>query len=110
MKFHIYTQYLENYGDAKKPYWKNKGGEDYIIDVPGFRYDSEFSEIHGEEIVKELSSKIEYKNDFAEEFIIGWTFVEDDYTTQFEDEQLEYDGEVKYPAKRISIDELMETA
>jgi hypothetical protein len=109
MKFHIYTQYLENYGDADKPYWKNKGGEDYIIEVPGFRYDTEFSEHHGQMIVDEISSKIEYRNDFSEEFIIGWAFVEDDITTQFEDQQLEYDGEVKYPARRMTIDELMET-
>lgn len=107
MRFHIYTQYLENYGDADKPYWKNKGGEDYIIDVPGFRYNTEFSDHHGQMIVDELSSKIEYKNDFAEEFIIGWQFVEDDFTTQFEDEQLEYDGEVLYPAKRMTYEELM---
>lgn len=110
MKFHIYTQYLENYGDAANPYWKNKGGEDYIVDVPGFLYDTEFSDIHGQHIIDELSKAIEYKNDFAEEFIIGWSFVTDDYTTQFEEEQMEYDGKVTYPAKRISIDELMETA
>ena len=107
MRFHIYTQYLENYGDANNPYWKNKGGEDYIIEVPGFRYNTEFSEHHGQMIVDELSSKIEYRNDFAEEFIIGWTFVEDDFTTQFEDEQKEYDGEVAYPAIRTTYDDMM---
>ena len=107
MKFHIYTQYLENYGDADKPFWKNKGGEDYIVDVHGFRFDTEFSEHHGQMIVDELSRVIEYKNAFAEEFIIGWVFVEDDFTTQYEDEQLEYDGEVKYPAIRTSYDEMM---
>lgn len=110
MKFHIYTQYLENYGDADKPYWKNKGGEEYIIDVPGFCFDDEFAFKKGQMIVDELSSKIEYSNSASQEFIIGWGFVDDEYMTQEEEDQMEYEGRVVYPAKRLSYDELMETA
>jgi len=110
MKFHITTQYLENYGDASKPYWKCKGGEEYIIDVPGFKYDHEMAEKKGQMIVDSLYDKIEYSNEHAQEYVVGWGFVPDDFQTLFERDQLEYDGKVTFPAKRISIDELMETA
>ena len=110
MKFHITTQYLENYGDASKPHWKYKGAEEYIVDVPGFRYDTEFSDHHGQMIVDELSEVIEYSNEFQQQYIIGWGFVPDDFETLFERDQIEYDGEIKFPAKRASYDELMEIA
>jgi hypothetical protein len=29
--FVIGTQYMENYGDSEAPYWKAKGGYDYIV-------------------------------------------------------------------------------
>jgi len=110
MLFHITTQYLENYGTAEEPYWKRKGSEEYLIDVPGFNFDHEMAFKKGQMIVDELSSKIVYRNDYTEEYIIGWGFVPDDFQTWFEKDQLEYDGEIKYPAKRLSYDELMENA
>jgi len=30
-KLLIQTQVYENYGDADKPYWKAKGGGDYVV-------------------------------------------------------------------------------
>jgi len=109
MKFCITTQYRENYGTADEPYWKCKGSEDYIIDVPGFNYDHEMAFKKGQMIVDELYSKIEYSETFSEESVIGWGFVPDDFLTEFERSQLEFDGHIQYPAKRMSFDELMET-
>jgi hypothetical protein len=34
MKVWVSTQYIENYGDAEKPYWKPKGGCWYEINFP----------------------------------------------------------------------------
>ena len=62
-------------------------------------------------IVDSMRSKIEHKSEYSEEYIIGWEFVEDNYQTQFEKDQLEFDGEIKFPAKRVNYDEfMMETA
>ena len=106
MKFCITTQYMENYGDVEKPYWKYKGADEYIIDVPGFRFD-DMAYKKGRMIVDELSEKFEYRNDYSQEYIVDWKFVEDDYQTESELFQLEYDGEIAYPAKRLSYDDLM---
>ena len=110
MKFHITTQYKENYGTADEPHWKYKGSEEYIIDVPGFNYDHKMAFKKGQMIVDEMLPRIEYSNDFTEEFMIGWGFVPDDFLTEFERSQLEFDGHIEYPAKRVTYEELMETA
>ena len=110
MKLLIQTQYAENYGSSGEPYWKFKGGEDYIIDVPGFRFNEDMAWKKAEMIVDELRSKIEYSGSMSEEYIRDWLFVQDDFLTDFEKSQLEYEGEILYPAKRITYDELMETA
>lgn len=117
MKIAIDTQYMENYGahdwDGKgecPQYWKFKGGETIILEVPGFRFDEEFAQKKAEMIIDSIRDKLEYKSEYAQEYIIGWSFVEDDYVTEFEKSQLEYDGEVTYPAKRVNYDEMMEAA
>ena len=108
MKICIHTQYKENYGTEAEPYWKFKGGEEYIVEVPGFNYNDEMSFKKGQMIVDELTSKIEYSGAMAEEYINGWGFVPDDHLTDFERDQLKWDGEIRYPAKRFTYDELMD--
>ena len=102
MKLLIRTQYMENYGahdwdgTGECPqYWKMKGGEDYFIlavdplkEAPGL-------------IVEAVRGSIEYRSDYSEEYILDWELVADDYRTEFEQSQLEYDGVVTYPAKII---------
>ena len=46
----------------------------------------------------------------SELYIVGCDFVEDDFMSEFERSQLEYDGKIAYPAKRINYDEFMEVA
>lgn len=108
MLFHITTQYQENYGDTNIPYWKFKGGDEYLIEVPGFDYDDEMSFKKGQMIVDSLYSVLEHDGEYTKEHVIGWGFVPDDFQTSFELDQLELDGEIKYPAKRMNYDELME--
>lgn len=118
MRILITTQYRENYGahdwdgTGECPqYWKFKGGDEIIVEVDGFRFLDDMAGRKAEVIVDSMRSKIEHRSDYSEEYIVGWEFVEDDYMSQFERDQLEYDGEITYPAKRINYDEFMtETA
>lgn len=117
MLISIETQYRENYGahswdgvGACPQYWKMKGGETILLQVDGFRFDHEFAEKRAEMIIDQIRGKIEYRSDYAEEYIIGWSFVPDDFQTDFEKSQLEFDGEIRYPAQRWNFDEVMENA
>jgi hypothetical protein len=42
-------------------------------------------------------------NDYFEETVIGWEVVADDYLTEFEQSQLEYEGRIVYPATELEI-------
>lgn len=106
MKILICTQYLENYGTATDPYWKNKGGNEFIVDLPeDFRQDHEMAEKKALMLADALVDKIEYKNAFTEEYVVGISLVEDDFMTSFEQSQLELDGEILYPANRVSYEQ-----
>lgn len=95
MKLYIWTQVMENYGDAEKPYWKAKGGGEYF--VPG---------VTTENLDKALAlvlDDIGLSNEYFQEYVRGWDLVEDDYMTQFERDQLEYDGKIDFPATVLEI-------
>ena len=93
-KLLIQTQVYENYGDALKPYWKPKGGGDYVV-----KKFKDFNRVT--ETVMALRSQIEQDNEFFQETIIGWEVVADDYLTEFERSQLEYEGKITYPANEL---------
>ena len=98
-KLLITTQIFENYawdedgnlGTGVNAYWKAKGGNDYV--VKNFR---DFDRVT--EIVMSLRDRIEVANDAWMEHIVDWTIVADDYLTEFEKSQLEYEGKITYPA------------
>jgi len=97
MKLLITTQYRENYGTPEEPYWKFKGGEDYFIlnvdpltQAPGV-------------LVEQVREDIEYSGPMSEEYILDWQLVSDDYMTDFERSQLEYEGSIQYPAKILEL-------
>ena len=93
-KLLITTQVYENYGDAAKPYWNAKGGGDYVI-----KKFKDFNKVT--ETVMAVRSQIEQDNEYFREHIIGWEVVADDYLTEFERSQLEYEGKISYPANEI---------
>lgn len=93
-KLLIQTQVYENYGDAAKPYWKPKGGGDYVI--KNFK---KFNKVT--ETVMAVRGQIEKDNEFYREHIINFEVVTDDYLTEFERSQLEYEGKITYPANEI---------
>ena len=101
-KLLITTQVYENYGAHDwdgvgecPQYWKAKGGNDYV--VKKFR---DFSAVS--ETVMALRGQIEQDNDGFRETIIGWEIVANDYLTEFEKSQLEYEGSIRYPAKELA--------
>ena len=95
-KLLITTQVYENYGDAVKPYWKAKGGSDYV--VKNFK---DFNRVT--ETVMALRGQIEQDNEFYTETIIGWEVVTDDYLTEFERSQLDYEGKITYSPKELAF-------
>ena len=92
-KLLIQTQVYENYGSADEPYWKAKGGCDYV--VKKFKGDATTA-------VMCLRSQIEQNNEFCTETIIDFRLVKDDYLTEFEQSQLDYEGRITYPAKELA--------
>ena len=94
-KLLIQTQTHENYGDDVNPHWKPKGGCDYVV--------KKFKDVNKvTEVVMALRSQIECDNEWYRESIIGWEIVADDYLTEFEKDQLEYEGKIRFPAKEIA--------
>jgi len=87
-KLLITTQVYENYGYR----WKPKGGSDYV--VKKFKGDVTMA-------VLCLRAQIEQDNEAYRETIIDFRLVKDDYLTEFEQSQLEYEGKITYPAKEL---------
>jgi len=107
MKLHIVTQIEENYGahdwdgEGSCPqYWKMKGGNDYMVNLgTSGRSDEAIAEL-----VAYFRTKIEEDNIGYREYIIGYGIVADDFLTEFERSQLEYDGSIAYPATELKLE------
>lgn len=102
MKIVVYTQYSENYGDEANPFWKYKGGSEYIVarmtaNAVGLLSQFGGMKAHVDELIAKF--KIEYSNPKSSETVIGWSVEEDDFLTQDERDQLEYDGKITSPVK-----------
>ena len=108
-KLLISTQVYENYGahdwDGKgecPQYWKAKGGNEYV--VKNFKANIRRSIAESAtETVMALRSQVEEDSTGFRESIIDWRVVADDYLTEFEKDQLEYDGRIMFPAKELVL-------
>ena len=102
MKLLITTQIQENYGahdwdgeGACPQYWKFKGGNDYVV--------KKFKDVNtATDTVMALRSQIESDNCAFREWVINWEVVADDFLTDFEKSQLEYDGSITYSPKELT--------
>ena len=83
-------------GVGAEAYWKAKGGNDYVV--------KNIDVNRASDIVNFVSGQIEQDNEYFQETVIGWEIVEDDYLTEFEQSQLEYEGKITYPAQEILVD------
>ena len=98
---------LENYawnedgsiGTGPDAYWKAKGGSEYkILGVP--------TNVDLDEVVTLVRGDIEKSNDYVQETIIGYGLEADDWLSDFERSQLEYDGDIAYPEPFIEYSDL----
>jgi len=94
MKIYIQTQYMENYGYR----WKMKWGSEYFIPCG-----QSITPARAYAMVELAKSKIEYKNDVSAEHVIAFEIVEDDFVTDYERTQLEYDGKIDFPTRVINV-------
>jgi hypothetical protein len=102
MKVVIYTQVYENYawredgtlGTGPDAYWKAKGGDEYVIRDIESQEDATMA-------VMGLRKDIEQATDAYTETIVDWELVDNDYLTQYERDQLEFDGKIMFPAKEL---------
>ncbi len=102
-KLLIITQVYENYawredgtiGTGTEAYWKAKGGSEYVIRNIDINRVQELAEV--------ARAQVEQANDYYTETVIGWEVVADDYMTEFERDQLEYEGKIEYPAKELEV-------
>ena len=92
-KLYIFTQNYENYGDEENPRWKAKSGSDYFV------YDFDGDEATTIMLVRD---QIECDNPFYRSQIAGWEVVPNNYLTEFEQNQLDYEGSIRFPARVIS--------
>jgi hypothetical protein len=99
-KLLITTQVYENYGahdwdgTGECPsYWKAKGGCDYVV--------KKINVNKVTETVMALRGQIEQDNEHFRETIINFEVVANDYLTEFEKDQLEYEGKIRFPAKEL---------
>ena len=100
-KLLITTQVYENYGAHDwdgvgecPQYWKAKGGCDYVVKNVNVNSVTE--------TVMALRGQIEQDNQAFREKIIGWEVVANGYLTEFERDQLEYEGKIRFPARELA--------
>jgi hypothetical protein len=93
-KLLITTQTYENYGTADEPYWKPKGGSDYVV--------KKINVNKVTETVMGVRSQIECDNYAFRESIIDFSVVADDALTEFEQSQLAYEGKIRYGSKELA--------
>jgi hypothetical protein len=49
-----------------------------------------------------VRDQIELDNAFYQSSILGWEVVPNDYMTEFEKDQLDYEGSIRFPTRVIS--------
>lgn len=106
MKLMITTQNHENYGAHDwdgvgecPQYWKAKGSSEYRYDLGPYGRSQEALT----ELVMALRGQVEEDNFGWRSRVIDWEVVADDYLTEFERDQLDYEGVIRHPAKTITL-------
>jgi hypothetical protein len=102
MKLVIHTQEYENYGahdwDGKgdcPQYWKAKGGSEFM--VTGLNADADV-----DAVVDCVRDRVEFRDNGFESQILGYSLEADDYLSEFERSQLEYEGRIVHPEPSVS--------
>ena len=104
MKAIFTTQVYENYawredgsiGTGEDAYFKPKGGDEYVV--------KNVDKSQMLRILKEVKAQVEVSNDYFRETVVDFMLVEDDYLTEYERSQLEYDGCIVYSPKELEME------
>ena len=104
MKAIFFTQVYENYavredgtiGTGAEAYFKAKGGDEYVV--------LNVDKTQMSRILAEVRAKVEVSNDYFKETVVDFQLVEDDYLTEYERSQLEYDGCIVYSPKELEME------
>lgn len=104
MKAIFTTQVYENYairedgsiGTGADAYFKAKGGDEYVV--------LNVDKSKMSRILAEVRAKVEVSNDYFRETVVDFQLVEDDYLTEYERSQLEYDGCIVYSPKELEME------
>ena len=109
MKLHIQCQYMENYGahnwdgEGECPQsLKSKGGEEYFYPLGA----DNPTELQLVSLVTLLRDQIEWSDIASRQYIVGYGVQPDNFMTEYEKSQLEYDGHIAYPAKFLKLKEM----
>ena len=104
MKAIFTTQVFENYawredgsiGTGEDAYFKPKGGDEYVV--------KNVDKSQMLRILKEVKAQVEVSNDYFRETVVDFVLVEDDYLTEYERSQLEWDGSIVYSPKELEME------
>ena len=104
MKAIFTTQVYENYawredgsiGTGVDAYFKAKGGDEYVV--------RNVDRSAMSRILAEVKARVEVSNDYFKETVVDFMLVEDDYLTEYERSQLEYDGRIEYSPKELEME------
>jgi hypothetical protein len=102
-KLVIQTQVFENYGahawdgEGDCPqYWKAKGSDEYVL--PNF---TDFTNTAS--VVEALRPQVEANDHWWREAIVSWSVIGDDELTQWEKDQLEFQGKITSLSKTLPL-------
>ena len=99
MKIIITTQVYNNYGTALEPRWKPKGAGDYVVNLPcGYTDEDVKRKVELAKAVIEL-----HNTPMWWETWLGYHVVEDNILTDFESQQLEWDGRIDFAAEVLNV-------
>ena len=104
MKAIFTTQVFENYawredgtiGTGEDAYFKPKGGDEYVV--------RNVNKSQMSRILAEVKAQVEVSNDYFRETVVDLQLVEDDYLTEYERSQLEWDGCIVYSPKELEME------
>ena len=106
-KLLIQTQVHENYGahdwdgEGECPqYWKAKGCEEYVL--PNFKASTDIAYMAWA-VVEALKPQVEADDHYWRETVVSWAVIGDDDLTQWEKDQLEFDGKITSPSKVLTF-------
>lgn len=95
------TQYCENYGTEESPYWKFKGGTDYVVARLTTEQVVALGQAGLAKLVTDARGSYEWRNPMSESYLIDWELLAPGELTWFESAQLEQDGFIEFPAREL---------